>query len=185
MPNLELQIYRAAADEAQALAHFSARIFPLGCPANTKPEDLSEYINRELTPERFRDLLRDDQIEILAVKIQDELAAFAMIARGAIAPEAPSLGDVELRKFYVDPHYHGRGVSNALMQRVLNSVETQGTSTLWLSVFSENSRAISFYKRWGFRITGTRIFLVGADEQNDYLMQRVATVITGEDSPCK
>ena len=182
MLNLEMQIYRATADDAQALSRFSARIFPLGCPANTRPEDLADYINRELTPERFLDLLRDEQIEILAVKIQNTLAGFALIARDSSARDEQSFGEVELRKFYVDPPYHGRGVANTLMQKVLASADVQGASTLWLSVFSGNPRAISFYKRWGFRVIGSRIFLVGTDEQKDYLMQRKSAESAGEDS---
>jgi ribosomal protein S18 acetylase RimI-like enzyme len=178
MPNLETQIYPATAGDAEALSRFSARLFPLGCPANTKPEDLADYIDRELTPEKFLSLLTDEQIEILIVKIENQLAGFALIARGAFAPDAQSLGEVELRKFYVDPPYHGQGVANALMQRVLENV--QDVTTLWLSVFSENPRAIAFYQRWGFRVTGSRIFLVGTDEQKDYLMQRKAAGTTKE-----
>ncbi|HWT64815.1 MAG TPA: GNAT family N-acetyltransferase [Terracidiphilus sp.] len=180
MPNLEMQIHLATADDAQALSRFSARLFPLGCPANTRPEDLADYIDRELTPEKFLSLLADEQIAILIVKIANSLAGFALIARGAFAPDAQSLGEVELRKFYVDPLYHGQGIANALMQSVLQSVQDAGA--LWLSVFSGNPRAIAFYQRWGFRVTGSRIFLVGTDEQKDYLMQRKAAQSAKENS---
>jgi len=43
---------------------------------------------------------------------------------------------------------------------------------VWLSVYSENPRAIAFYKKWGFHIAGSQEFLVGADPQQDFLMRR-------------
>jgi hypothetical protein len=41
---------------------------------------------------------------------------------------------------------------------------------------SAHTRAISFYERWGFHITGTHHFLAGNDYQKDYLMQRAAGI---------
>jgi ribosomal protein S18 acetylase RimI-like enzyme len=60
------------------------------------------------------------------------------------------------------------------MRELLALADDRCTGALWLSVFSENRRALSFYERWGFRIVGTQRFLVGTDPQLDYLMLREA-----------
>jgi ribosomal protein S18 acetylase RimI-like enzyme len=170
MNHLEVQICRATASDAPALSRLSAALFPLGCPADTTPEDLAEYINKELTPERFRAMIEDDSIVILVVRVTGKLAGYALIAHADAPSHIRSLARLELRKFYIDTAYHVRGVAGALMKEVL-AIAADGTqSPIWLTVFSGNDRAISFYKRWGFEIAGTQIFTVGADGQEDYLM---------------
>ena len=184
MPELAATIRRATIADAPALARLSASLFPLGCPANTKPEDLAEYIKRELTPQRFCALLEDDRNLILVVNIADELAGYALIAHGSAPPQGQLVGS-ELRKFYIDATYHGRGVANALMKKVL-AIATDGRGgTFWLSVFSGNERAISFYRKWGFRIAGMQDFVVGTDCQQDYLMQHEPSINAKEDDGCK
>jgi ribosomal protein S18 acetylase RimI-like enzyme len=185
MTELEAQIRRATTADAQALSRFSAALLPLGCPANTKPEDLAEYVRQELTPQRFCALLEDDRNAILVVSISDELAGYAFIARGSAPSHMQLSAGVELRKFYVDAAWHGRGVANALMKRVLEIAADGREGALWLSVFSGNERAISFYRKWGFRIAGAQDFLVGTDRQKDYLMQHDATINAKEDYSCQ
>ena len=172
VPELEVQIRRAVIADALALSRLSAALFPLGCPANTEPEDLAEYIGRELTPQRFCELFEDDRHLILVVNISDRLAGYALVAHGSAPPQMPLSGGAELRKFYIDAEYHGRGVADALMKKVLAISAGEGEGRLWLSVFSGNERAISFYRKWGFRIAGAQDFLVGTDWQQDYLMRR-------------
>jgi ribosomal protein S18 acetylase RimI-like enzyme len=184
MPEPEAQIRHATTADAPALARLSAALFPLGCPANTKPEDLAEYIRQELTPQRFCALLEDDRNVILVVNIADKLAGYALLAHGS-KPPYRQLAGCELRKFYIDAAYHGRGVANALMRKVLAIAEDGGEGTLWLSVFSGNERAISFYRKWGFRIAGVRDFLVGTDCQQDYLMQHEVAINANEDADGK
>jgi len=185
MPEPNVRIIRASTGDAESLSRLSASVFPLGCPANTKPEDLAEYINQQLTPDRFRVLLEDDRIVILIVTISDELVGYALIARGASHPQGRLSAQCELRKFYIDTPYHGLGVANILMREVISSASDECEGALWLSVFSGNQRAISFYQRWGFRICGSQDFYVGTDCQKDYLMQREDTITRNESQQCK
>ncbi len=181
----ETLVRRATTADAQALSSLSAAIFPLGCPANTKPEDLAEYVGQELTVERFRALLEDDRNAILAVDISNKLAGYALISRGSLAPHMQVPVGLELRKFYIEAAYHGRGVAHALMKEVLAIAANERDATLWLSVFSGNERAISFYKKCGFRIVGTQDFIVGADCQQDYLMQYETPINAKDGHLCK
>jgi len=166
----QTQILLATLADAQALSVLSAAVFPLGCPANTPPDDLADYINRELTPDRYGSLLQDDRFTILIAKVGDSLAGLALLAQATAPPQMQSSCMLELRRFYIDSAYHGRGVANVLMKQVLAVAADHAQGSLWLSAFSGNGRAIAFYKRWNFRIAGEHDFIVGADRQRDYLM---------------
>ena len=176
----QTQILRATLADAHELSVLSAAVFPLGCPANTPPDDLADYIAREHTPDRYRAMLQDDHFVILIAKVGENLAGLALLVQAPAPPEIKSAAMLELRRFYIDPAYHGRGVSNVLMQAVLAVAAQRGEPSLWLSAFSGNGRAIAFYKRWGFYIAGEHDFIVGTDRQRDYLMLYEAPLPSGE-----
>jgi len=71
----------------------------------------------------------------------------------------------ELGKLYVLEHFHGKGVGLALLNRVQNHIINKGFAELNLEVYIQNERAITFYKKLGFRILGEVDFLM---EHNTY-----------------
>jgi len=180
MTQPEISIRRATVADAEILSRLSERVFPLGCPANTSPQDLARHIANELTPQRFRALLEDDdRVVILLAEARTELAGYALLVHDCTNVQVQASAQCELRRFYVEADYHGRGIAHTLMKELLAIAADQRERALWLSVHSENHRAIAFYKRWGFRIVGTQIFLVGSDPQKDFVMQREATAKDG------
>jgi len=166
-------IRTATPADAQALSALACELFPLGCPADTNPDDIAHYRATALTPAAFAAHLADPAITILLAC--DEATslpiAYTLIARSANPPEAVSAATHELRKFYLHPAHHGTGLAQSLMTAALALASSPGDA-FWLSVFSQNPRAIAFYQRSGFRIVGSQHFLVGTDLQQDYLMQR-------------
>ena len=81
--------------------------------------------------------------------------------------DAAQEGDVELKKIYVLSRFQGTGTAQRLFAEVLHAA--QGNKRLLLGVKDDNHRAISFYKRQGFEIIGTRQFNVGGELYDDYV----------------
>jgi GNAT superfamily N-acetyltransferase len=77
---------------------------------------------------------------------------------------------IELRRFYVDRPFHGRGLAVSLMAAAEDAVRELGGKRVWLSVFQRNDRAIAFYSRRGFAHVGNAVFMVGSDAQADCIM---------------
>ena len=77
---------------------------------------------------------------------------------------------IELWRFYVDRPWHGRGIAQALMERVKAAARERGAKTLWLGVWERNDRARAFYAKCGFADAGEHIFLFGTDPQTDRVM---------------
>lgn len=59
-----------------------------------------------------------------------------------------------LISMWVDPAYRGRGVGQALVERVIDWARDRGLDHLLLEVEATNHNAISLYTRCGFRPTG-------------------------------
>ena len=58
------------------------------------------------------------------------------------------------------------------MQRALEIAREMGKAYLWLGVWEKNEGAIRFYERNGFCKIGAHSFLLGDEEQTDFLMRK-------------
>ena len=63
-------------------------------------------------------------------------------------------------------------MGEALLRTCMEEAERAGHRTIWLGVWKMNKRAQSFYRKQNFRIVGERTFQLGADTQNDWIMER-------------
>ncbi len=116
----------------------------------------------------------------------DNPAVTAWVARrdGAILALAQVLAcgeEAEIQRFYVDAAWHGRGLAQAMMGAVAARAEALGLQTLRLGVWTQNDRAIAFYRRQGFLPSGTSTFLLDGVPQSDLLMRR--HMAGGADAP--
>lgn len=170
----------ATSDDAESLSALAAAVFPLGCPSGSDPLDLAHYIATELTAKCFRALIEDPNAMLFVAEMADRICGCALALRSSPHPQIEAVAPAELQKFYVAPTHHGSGVADELMRQVLASLWRDRLAAVWLSVYSENPRAIAFYKRWGFHIVGTHELLVGADRQKDFLMRRDPPLVVQE-----
>ena len=63
-------------------------------------------------------------------------------------------------------------VLQALIHKCFAEFAAQGSDIVWLGVWEQNPRAISFYRKLGFTEVGEHIFQVGTDPQRDIIMKR-------------
>lgn len=151
-------------DDAPALAHLAERTFRDAFAAQNKPEDMDAYIARTYTEELQRGEIQNAAMTTFVVDDGGALIGFAQIKQGD--------DEVELARIYVDRNHHGRGVANELMNAVIDAAKQAGVAKLWLGVWEHNPRAIRFYEKFGFRVTGSHPFLLGSDLQTDLVLER-------------
>lgn len=159
----------ATPNDADKLAPFAARLFPLGGRPGANPAHLDAYIAAELTPQRLRQWIADPSARLVLAESNDDLIGYAMLLLERAHSQVQAQAPAEIRKFYLDPSAHGQGVANSLMGEILSLAH--GRDVIWLTVYSENLRGIRFYERSGFRIVGSQDFWVGDDCQKDFLMR--------------
>jgi diamine N-acetyltransferase len=78
----------------------------------------------------------------------------------------------EIHRLYVANDWHGKGIAQDLMNASIAEMKTRGSEVIWLGVWERNSRAIAFYRKFGFVEVGEHIFAVGNDPQRDIVMAR-------------
>jgi ribosomal protein S18 acetylase RimI-like enzyme len=167
----------AVEPDVSELADVAGRTFPLACPPSVTPENIVAFIDENLSQNRFRDYLADPDRAVLAAWEDGRIVGYVMLIRGVPDDDdvqrAVSLRPaVELSKMYVLPDSHGAGISAALMTAALQHATELDAKCVWLGVNQLNQRAQRFYSKHGFSINGTKIFRLGADIENDYVMVR-------------
>jgi len=83
---------------------------------------------------------------------------------------SPQDGDVELKRIYAFPRFHGEGIGKALLDASIVHAREIGAPRLLLGTYEGNGRAVAFYKKNGFDIIGTRQFFVGGVYYDDVIM---------------
>jgi ribosomal protein S18 acetylase RimI-like enzyme len=59
-----------------------------------------------------------------------------------------------------------------MMKKCMQTAEALKKDVIWLGVWEKNSRAISFYTKFGFKKFATHVFMLGDDAQTDWLMKK-------------
>src|SRR3954451_22539180 len=157
-------IRRAVPGDAEPLADLAARTFRVTFEAFTSPEDMAAHLAGSYSPSlQLAEITSPEITTLLAVC--DGLAAFTQLRNAPPPSCVTATRPVELWRFYVDHAWHGRGVARRLMQAAIDEAASSGATAVWLGVWENNSRAIAFYRKFGFVDVGSHEFLVGSDAQ--------------------
>lgn len=164
-------IRRAAPSDAELLANLAARTFHDTFAQHNRAEDMAAHVACSFGPDR--QLAEITSVEIFTfMAICDEPVAFAQLRHGATPSCVTSARPMELWRFYVEQAWHGLGIAGCLMEAVLAQAVAAGATALWLGVWEHNSRAIAFYRKYGFADVGAHEFYLGFDVQTDRIMVR-------------
>jgi ribosomal protein S18 acetylase RimI-like enzyme len=168
----EATIRRAVAADAAALAALAERTFVDAFGAGNRPEDLALHCAASYGEAIQRGEILDDALATFVAEGPGGLTGYLQLAWGAPPPAIAGARPVEIRRFYVDAPWHGRGLAQRLMAAALEFAAARDADLLWLGVWEENPRGIAFYRKCGFAVVGSHVFVVGSDPQRDLLMVR-------------
>lgn len=169
---MSMTIRRGVAADAAELAELAARTFRETFAADNRPEDMALHIAHAYGTSQQGEELVDPDITTLLVEVHRELAGYAQVRSGP-APKCVTVASpVELWRFYMAQPWHGRGIAQALMDRVEVEARRSGAGTVWLGVWEHNERAKAFYRKCGFADVGSHAFMVGTDMQTDRILVR-------------
>jgi ribosomal protein S18 acetylase RimI-like enzyme len=161
---MSIQIRPATPADAAALSAFAAETFYVTYAAFNTADNMAAYADAAFSPERQCAEIEDASGFVLLAVDESEIAGYALVA--------PGHGALEIKRFYIAPTRHGRGVAQVLMDAVVRTAEARGAGALWLGVWERNARAIAFYRKTGFDEAGFTTFELGSETQRDLLMVR-------------
>jgi len=167
-----VRLRQAGPGDAARLAAFARAQFVATFGPQNDPRHLAAFLAASYgVPQQTRELADPDWVTLFA-ETDQALVAYAQVSRGSALPVPADGVHAELRRFYVDRAWHGRGLAAVLMDAVIERAAGWGADALVLGVWEENPRGIAFYRRCGFEPIGTTCFMLGGDPQTDLVFRR-------------
>jgi ribosomal protein S18 acetylase RimI-like enzyme len=99
-------------------------------------------------------LIAEDPCQVIVATYGSEIIGYAIIEFSNLIPMLRVFGYAALTDLYVKKDWRGKGVGVQLLKKAETIAISKGFSEIRLSVLSNNTDAIRFYKSNGYKIYG-------------------------------
>lgn len=134
-------------------------------------ENMKNYLQEGFAIDKLATELNDTNSEFYFALHENDVIGYLKINFGASQTELKDRKALEIERIYVTQEYHGKNVGKLLYDQAIQIAKLKNVEYIWLGVWEENPRAISFYKKNGFVEFDKHIFKLGNDEQTDIMMK--------------
>jgi diamine N-acetyltransferase len=161
----------ATVADAELIADISRQTFYETFAPDNDPADMQLFLDQQFTRGRLMLEVGRPELQFILAYQDGEVAGYVKLREGK--KQAGIHGSsLEIARLYAFEKFIGKGVGSQLMAESLRIAREKGKEWVWLGVWEHNKRAIAFYERWGFRKFAECDFLLGRDNQRDWLLKR-------------
>jgi ribosomal protein S18 acetylase RimI-like enzyme len=162
----------ATKNDAELIADLSRQTFYDTFAVHNTRKDMDKFMNEQFTKEKLvAEVAAPGNIFLLAYD-GDETAGYTRLRENNNPEMLRGKETLEIARIYATKNSIGKGVGKALMKKSIDIAKEMKKEIIWLGVWEKNHRAIAFYEQWGFEKFGEHPFILGNDEQTDWLMKK-------------
>lgn len=136
-----------------------------------EPIHFEKYVEKSFNDEQVKTDLANPLVHFFFVKIENEHAGYFKLNEAGGQSDLNKLGSLEVERIYVYEKFKGQGIGRKMIEFSLDFAKECKLTEVWLGVWDQNAAAIAFYEKMGFEKFGTHSFMMGEDEQMDYLLR--------------
>lgn len=166
-----IEITKATLNDIDQLQKIGRQTFEETFSESNSEENMKSYLEEEFSKEKLTAELNDINSEFYFSTFNKEVIGYLKINFGASQTELKDSKALEIERIYVSKEFHGKSVGQLLYDKAIQIAKQKNSDYVWLGVWEENPRAISFYKKNGFVEFDKHIFKLGNDEQTDIMMK--------------
>lgn len=167
----EIETKRVTFDEIDQLQKISRQTFYETFSEVNTEDNMSKYLAEKFSVETLSIELNNKDSEFYFAISGGEVIGYLKLNSGQSQTELNDIKSLEIERIYVLKEFHGKSVGQLLYRKAIQRAQETGIDSVWLGVWEENPRAISFYKKNGFVEFDKHIFRLGDDEQTDIMMK--------------
>ena len=162
---------RITLDDLEKLQKIGRKTFEETFSESNSEENMRNYLEEGFSKEKLTAELKNKDSEFYFAILEDEVIGYLKVNFGESQTELKDSKALEIERIYVSKEFHGKSVGQILYDKAIEIAKQKGSEYVWLGVWEENPRAISFYKKNGFVEFDKHIFRLGDDEQTDIMMK--------------
>lgn len=166
-----MNIRKVTLNDIDQLQKIGKQTFYETFSAENTEENMINYLNEGFSIEKLTTELSDKNAEFYFATLDNNVVGYLKLNFGQSQTELQDDTALEIERIYVLKEFHGKKVGQVLYEKAIEIAKQKNADYVWLGVWEENPRAISFYMKNGFVEFDKHIFKLGNDEQTDIMMK--------------
>lgn len=130
------------------------------------PEIMNAYVARSFSEAACCAELEAEANIFEAIFYNGEPAGYSKIILNCAHPAVPLQPVTKLERIYLLQEFYDRKLGRELLLQAIDCSGAGGDKGMWLDVWQENKRAISFYQKAGFEVVGKGAFRLSPTHAN-------------------
>ena len=172
---INFKLRSATPDDLDKLARIGRETFIETFGPLYSAKDLNTFLDKAYSKNTIARELNDPRLTHQVIDNGQDLVAFIKIGPVHVPVENPAPDAMEIWQIYVRQEFISHGFGKQLMAWADEEFQKRKTGDIYVSVFSENDRAIRFYQHHGFQKNGEYGFPVGDQIDLEWIMLRPAS----------
>lgn len=159
-----IAIRKATTSDLDILLSFSKQTFIESHGHSCTAQDLEVYLKKAFTTDQLKAELNNNNNIFHLIYYNNTLAGYSKIIPNYGLNNQQNI--TKLERIYVLKSFYGKKLGYELFLFNLKLSKTLNQKGMWLYVWTENHRAVNFYKKLGFDIVGEYDFKISATHSN-------------------
>lgn len=169
---LEIQITQVNEEEIALLRDLAIQTFVDAFASQNTAQNMLTYTDHAFSMDRIAAQFHDPGTAFYFARRDNQVIGYLQLNRGDAQTDSRLNNALEIERIYVVREFQGSGLGAQLIEFALESAKRGQFDWLWLGVWDQNTRAISFYERHDFEIFADHPFNLGDEPQTDLLLRR-------------
>jgi diamine N-acetyltransferase len=167
----EIIIQEVTISDLLELQKISVQTFSETFASTNTEENMRSYLNEAYSITKLTDEFQNVDSKFYFSKFKNQVIGYLKLNFGESQTELKDAKALEIERIYVLQEFHGKRVGQVLYDKAIQVANQMQMEYVWLGVWEENKRALSFYKKNGFVEFDKHIFVLGEDAQTDIMMK--------------
>ena len=159
-------IVRATLKDIELLTKIGKTSFLEAHGRSASEENINEYVNKNFTIKAFEEELKDVHNIFYIIYFNKAAVGYSKIIYNYQHHNIPIKNITKLERLYLLEEFHSLKLGLELFNFNLKESVKHKQVGMWLFVWTENHKAINFYKKAGFKIVGHHDFQITATHSN-------------------
>ena len=165
------EIIKATKTDVEILQNIGRKtFFEKFSECNTK-ENMNKYASDAYSFEQIESEINNMNSQFYLANLNNQTIGYLKINFGDAQTELQDKHAMEIERIYVLKEFQGKKIGQSLYEKALETAKQAKLNYIWLGVWEENSGAIKFYHKNGFKAFSEHIFILGDDIQTDIMMK--------------
>ncbi|MDQ1096243.1 MULTISPECIES: GNAT family N-acetyltransferase [Chryseobacterium] len=165
-------IKKASVADIEILQQTGRQTFAETFSESNDEAQMKKYLEESFATEKIHSELSNPDSHFFIAWEEGHPVGYLKLNSGAAQTELQDGAALEIERIYVKKSHQGKKIGQLLYAKALDVAHELQKSYLWLGVWEENHKALSFYRKNGFYEFEKHIFRLGDNEQTDLMMKK-------------